>query len=181
MGGAQYWVNCLLVPREPTNRSYEIPWTWHKRQPKERARFLVSRSLTLSSTHVHTVGGSRHNMMNFPACPKKIAIFHNKKTFKLRVGRYLLQYLLRNGNPRIEAKPVKRYRGFYNKNMIHSYLCKFWQIICFDNLWLVLYFYKAINKYVWDEDRDVPNTSRLICNHAMFIVGKECRLNGPDN
>ena len=41
-------------------------------QLKERAGFLVnvSRSLTLSSAHVHTEGGSRH-LMIFLAAPKK--------------------------------------------------------------------------------------------------------------
>ena len=31
------------------NRTNEIPWTWHQGQLKERAGFLVSRSLTLPS------------------------------------------------------------------------------------------------------------------------------------
>ena len=31
------------------NHSNKIPWTWHQRKLKERAGFLVSRSLTLSS------------------------------------------------------------------------------------------------------------------------------------
>ena len=35
----------------------KIPWTWHHGQLKDRAGFLVSRSLTLFSAHVqHTVG-----------------------------------------------------------------------------------------------------------------------------
>ena len=52
------------------NRSNEIPWTWHQGQLQEQAGFLVSRSLTLSSAHVSTVGGIRHSD-DFPRWPQK--------------------------------------------------------------------------------------------------------------
>ena len=43
------------------NRSNKIPWTWHQGQLLEQAGCLISRSLTLSSAHVSTVGGICHS------------------------------------------------------------------------------------------------------------------------
>ena len=56
------------------SRSNETPWIWHQGQMKERAGFIVSRSLTLSislsSVHVVLrVGGRRHSE-DFPRWTK---------------------------------------------------------------------------------------------------------------
>ena len=53
MGGARYRATVCHVHG---NRSNEIPCTWHQRQQKERAGFLVSRSLTLSSARLWAGG-----------------------------------------------------------------------------------------------------------------------------
>ena len=58
------------------DRPNEIPWTWHQGQLREQVEFLVSRSLTLSSARVSTVGGIRHTY-DGPHWPQKKLLVTN--------------------------------------------------------------------------------------------------------
>ena len=87
MGGARYRANCLPGPREPFKRDTVdlAPGA------TEGAGFLVSRSLTLSSAHVHSVGGGLFD--DFSRCPE----VENQWLFNVCV----LRRLLKVGNPLI--------------------------------------------------------------------------------
>ena len=60
----------ITVCQRRDNRSNEIPWDLAPGAAEVAGVVLVSRSPTLSSAHVHTVGRIRQ-LMNFPPGPKK--------------------------------------------------------------------------------------------------------------
>ena len=67
MEEARYRANCLPAPREPCKRdTVDLA----PRAMQEQAGNLVSRSMTLSSVHVSTVGGIRHSD-HFSRWPQK--------------------------------------------------------------------------------------------------------------
>ena len=65
-GGARYRANCLPGSREPFKRH-----TVDQGPLQEQAGFLVSKSLTLTSAQVSTVGGIRHTDDNPQSLKKK--------------------------------------------------------------------------------------------------------------